>query len=78
MMEASDPDRADLLVALATMPAEAFEWFVRACQPEAMTHGAGAQIWPDWIGGFTGASRAAITDVRAAAAAYLEMTGRRT
>jgi hypothetical protein len=66
------PDRARLLAALATMPDEAFGWFVMATLPAAMTHGAQAQIWPDGIGGFTDASRAAITEVQAAAAAYLE------
>jgi hypothetical protein len=65
-------NRTALLAALTTMPDEAFEYFVLATAASAMTHGALAQIWPDGIGGFTGASRASITAIRAAAAAYLD------
>jgi hypothetical protein len=65
-------DRTALLAALTTMPDEAFDYFVLATAAHAMTHGARAQIWPDGIGGFTGASRASITAIRAAAAAYLD------
>ncbi len=66
------PSRTRLLKALRTMPEEAFDWFVLATRPAAMLKGAHAQIWPDGIGGFTQASQAAITEVRAAAEAYLE------
>jgi len=65
------PDRTRLLEALRTMPDEAFEWFVLATTPSAMLKGANAQIWPDGIGGFQQASKEAITEVRAAAEAYL-------
>lgn len=64
-------DRTRLLNALATMPDEAFGWFVRATLPSAQLHGANAQIWPDGIGGFTQASKEAITEIRAAAEAYV-------
>lgn len=68
----TDASRKALLDALGSMPDEAFGYFVLACRPSAMTHGALAQIWPDGIGGFTGASRKSITDVRNAAEVYLE------
>ena len=65
-------DRTALLAVLAEMPDEAFGYFVLAIAAHAMLHGASAQIWPDGIGGFTGASRASITAVRAAALAWLD------
>lgn len=64
-------DRTRLLAALATMPDEAFDWLALACLPSAMLHGAHAQIWPDGVGGFVAASRAAIDEARAAAGAYV-------
>ena len=67
-----DATRGQIIEALTTMPDEAFGWFVLACQPSAMTHGANAQIWPDGIGGFTSQSRKAITAIREAAAAYIK------
>jgi hypothetical protein len=67
----TDAKRTRLVRAIETMPDEAFAWLVLACAPHAMMHGAGAQIWPDGIGGFTAASRAAIEEARAAAAAWL-------
>jgi hypothetical protein len=69
-------DRTRLLQALTTMPEEAFGYFVLASLPSAMLHGAHAQIWPDGIGGFTQASKDAITAVRAAAAAYVDAARR--
>lgn len=63
--------RRDLIAALATMPDEAFDWFVVACPTSAMAHGGRAQIWPDGIGGFSAESRASIDAVRKTADAYL-------
>jgi hypothetical protein len=64
--------REALLAALRDMPDEAFGWFVLACPPKAMMHGATAQIWPDGIGGFTPASRKSIEAVRKAAQEYAD------
>lgn len=64
--------RNRFLAALITMPDEAFAWLVLASQPQAMTHGGNAQIWPDGTGGFMPASRVAIAAVQAAAADYLK------
>lgn len=65
------PDgRVALIAALATMPDEAFGWFVLACAPSALPS-ARAQIWPDGLGGFQEASRKSVEAVRAAASAYL-------
>lgn len=72
MVRVEDPTRVDLIAALATMPAEAFWWFVLACPMSAMTKGGHAQIWPDGMGGFESASRASVEAVRKAADAYLE------
>ena len=69
-------DRTAILAALAAMPDEAFDYFVLAAGAHAMLHGGLVQIWPDGIGGFTVASRAAITAVRKAAAAYLDPPAR--
>jgi len=68
-----DATRGQILEALATMPDEAFGWFVLAAQPSAMTQGANTQIWPDGIGGFTAESRAAITALRDAVEEYLKV-----
>jgi hypothetical protein len=65
-------DRVRLLHALEHMPDEAFGYFVLAIGSHAMMHGALAQIWPDGIGGFTAASKASITEIRAAAEAYIQ------
>lgn len=70
-VQVPDATRRDLIKALATMPDEAFGWFVLACPTSAMMHGGRAQIWPDGIGGFSGDSRASIEAVRKAADAYL-------
>jgi hypothetical protein len=67
-----DATRGQMIEALATMPEEAFGWFVLAARSSAMTQGATAQIWPDGIGGFMPESRAAIEALRDAVAAYLE------
>ena len=72
MVHVPDATRGDLLAALATMPDEAFGWFVLACPRAAMTKGGLAQIWPDGMGGFTQASRASVEAVRKAADAYLD------
>jgi len=66
--------RAHLMEAIKVMPDEAFGWLALACQPSAMLHGANVQIWPDGTGGFTRASRDAITAARAAAAEYINAT----
>lgn len=60
--------RAALLVALANMPDEAFGWFV------LWASGSTVQF-PDGLGGFRAESRASITALRSAAAAYLEKAG---
>jgi hypothetical protein len=71
---AKQPDppspRQQLLIALTAMPEEAFSYLVLACVPESVAPS--AKIWPDGIGGFSGASKAAITAARTAAEAYLE------
>jgi len=67
-----DATRGPMIEALATMPEEAFGWFVLAARSSAMTQGATAQIWPDGIGGFMPESRAAIEALRDAVAVYLE------
>jgi hypothetical protein len=71
-------DRTRILAALAAMPDEAWDWLILACAPSAMLNtggapasGANIQIWPDGLGGFEEASRAAIEEVRAAADVYL-------
>lgn len=61
-----------MLRALEAMPDEAFSWLVLACRQRAQVEGANTQVWPDGIGGFTGASRAAITQVREAAEIWIE------
>jgi len=71
MVHVPNANRGDLIAALATMPDEAFGWFVLACRPAAMMTGALSQIWPDGMGGFSSASRASVEAVRQAAAAYL-------
>jgi hypothetical protein len=50
------------------MPDEAFSWLVVACMPPGSIMFRAAQIWPDGVGGFSPASRTAITEARAAAA----------
>ena len=72
MVHVPDATRGDLIAALATMPDEAFGWFVLACPQSAMTKGGLAQIWPDGMGGFSSASRASVEAVRNAADAYLK------
>lgn len=67
-----DVARVALLTALATMPDEAFGWFVLACPVSAMMKGGHAQIWPDGMGGFSQESQTSVEAVRAAADAYLE------
>lgn len=67
---ASTDVKVRLCALLEGMPPEAFSWFVLATLPSAMLQGANAQIWPDGIGGFTQASKDAITEMRAAAEAY--------
>jgi hypothetical protein len=69
-------DRTRLLNALTTMPDEAFGWFVLATSASAHLAGANTQIWPDGIGGFTQASKDAITEIRAAAEAWRTETWR--
>lgn len=72
MVHVPDATRGALIEALATMPDEAFGWFVLACPQSAMTQGGAAQIWPDGTGGFTAESRKSIDAVRDAAQAYME------
>lgn len=67
-----DANRVKLLEALATMPDEAFQWFVLATLPSAQLRGANRQIWPDGIGGFMADSKSSITAIRAAAEAYVQ------
>ena len=71
MVYVPDATRGDLIAALATMPDEAFGWFVLACAMSAMTKGGNAQIWPDGMGGFSSESRASVDVVRAAADTYM-------
>lgn len=68
-----DANRGALITALATMPDEAFSWFVLACPVSAMMKGGNAQIWPDGMGGFSPESRASVEAVRAAADDYLSV-----
>lgn len=72
MVHVPDATRGALIEALATMPDEAFGWFVLACPVSAMTKGGRAQIWPDGMGGFSQESRASVDVVRQAADAYLD------
>lgn len=76
LVHVPDATRGALITALATMPDEAFGWFVLACPQSAMTQGGATQIWPDGIGGFTGASRQSIEAVRAAAKSYMDQRQR--
>ena len=66
-------NRLKILLILATMPDEAFNWFVLALPPKAMMHGANAQIWPDGIGGFTDESRKSINEIRKVADEYIKV-----
>lgn len=59
------PARAALLTALAAMPDEAFGWFVGWASGSAVQY-------PDGLGGFMPMSRAAITELRAQANAYVK------
>jgi len=61
-----------ILAALERMPAEAFGYLALSMRASAMTQGGLTQVWPDGIGGFTGASREAIAAARSAADAYVE------
>ena len=72
MIHVPDATRGDLLAALATMPDEAFGWFVLACQPIRVGTGATSQIWPGGMGGFSSESRASVAAVRKAADLYLK------
>lgn len=65
-------DKTRILKAFADMPDEAFGYLLLAAAPSAMFHGGQSQIWPDGIGGFSDASRASITEVRAACDEYLQ------
>lgn len=57
------PDRSRLMHALEVLPDEALSWLVLNIST--------GRIWPDMLGGFQADSKAAITEVRAAAAAYV-------
>lgn len=45
--------RLKLLLLLAQLDDEAFDWLLLALLPSALLHGAHAQVWPDGLGGFS-------------------------
>lgn len=58
-------DKTKFLQILSEMSDEGFSWLLLACQKSAMMHGAGTQIWPDGLGGFS--DREKIEELRAEA-----------
>ena len=69
MIHCPNAYRGRLLITLATMPDEAFGWFV-------VWASGGMMQFPEGLGGFMPESRAAITELRAAATAFMELKQR--
>lgn len=62
-------NKLKVLLALAQLDDEAFEYLVLALLPSAQLNGAYAQVWPDGVGGFR--DSALIAAVRTAATEYI-------